>query len=117
MPWIDTTHFNWWHVTENFASTNSDHFHTSIDTSAASSGDERDFLPVMSLPVTFSPSPVSQQEKVIHIQVLDDVYVEHNESLSSVISLSTLDTAVDLNPAEAAIIILNDDSKQDTKCN
>ena len=77
----------------------------------AASGSGRDFIPIMSLEVTFFPSADDRQENVVQINVLDDIFVEDDETLSSVVSLTAADAVIDLNPAVANITIFNDDSK------
>ena len=77
----------------------------------AASGSGRDFISIMSLAVTFFPSADDRQENVVQINVLDDIFVEDDETLSSVVSLTAADAVIDLNPAVANITIFNDDSR------
>lgn len=49
------------------------------------------------------------QTIVVPISVIDDIFVENDENLRSVITLSATGEPVDLNPGEASILIRNDD--------
>ena len=99
------------HCTTTFLPLNRAFCYSNLLLAASGSGSGRDFIPIMSLAVTFFPSADDRQENVVQINVLDDIFVEDDETLSSVVSLTAADDAIDLNPAVANITILNDDSK------
>ena len=65
----------------------------------------------MAMEIVFEPSSMNRQERVVQITVIDDMFVENDENLTSVVSISSDDDAVVLNPGQASINILNDDSK------
>ena len=73
------------------------------------SGVERDFVPVVSMPITFPPFNERMQTRVVQITVIDDMFVENDENITSVITLSANGEPADLNPDRASIIIINDD--------
>ena len=73
-------------------------------------GSEADFGSV-SRDYTFRPSPNIRQTIVVPIRIINDVFVEHRETLDSIISLSVADSRIRLDPAEASINIIDDDCK------
>ena len=75
------------------------------------SGNERDFMAVVSIPVTFAPSGSALQTKMIQIFVVNDMFVEYDENLRFNISsiAEPLDLTFDLRRGEASIFIRNDD--------
>ena len=58
--------------------------------------------------LTFSETVTSH---LVNISITDDVLLELNETLQSVISLVTVEDGVTLNPDQAVITIIDDDRK------
>ena len=73
------------------------------------SGSERDFFAIVSRQIVFQPSTQSMQTIVTQVRIVDDIFVENDEFLRAIMALSTIDPAVQLNPGEASIIIIDDD--------
>ena len=59
--------------------------------------------------LTFSPSPLPRQAMVIQIAIINDNFVESVENLDGVLTLTTTDDAINLQPSEASISIIDDD--------
>ena len=68
---------------------------------------ERDFV-AHSVELTFGPGNTEQN---VMIAIIDDLHLEHDEQFNSIVSLTVADPSVDLNPADASITIIDDDSK------
>ena len=49
------------------------------------------------------------QARMVQITVIDDVFVERDENLISAMTLTAIDDPVIFSPAEASILIGNDD--------
>ena len=73
---------------------------------------ERDFIPIDSMLITFPASSLGHQSRVIPITIINDNFVENDENFAALVSLSTTDSAILLQPAEAAITIIDDDGKE-----
>ena len=54
-------------------------------------------------------SGVTQQE--VMITIIDDIRLEPDEQFNSIVSLTVADPAITLNPADASITIIDNDSK------
>ena len=72
---------------------------------------EADFQP-RSVNLTFGPG-VTQQE--VMITIIDDIRLEPDEQFNSIVSLTVADPAVTLNPVEASIIIIDNNSEFELK--
>ena len=59
--------------------------------------------------LTFGPS-ITEQD--VMITIIDDNRLEPDEQFNSTVFLTVTDPSVDLNPADAGITIIDDDSKQ-----
>ena len=68
---------------------------------------ERDFV-ARSVELTFGPGNTEQN---VMITIFDDLCLEHDEQFNSIISHTVADPSIDLNPANATITIINEDSK------
>ena len=69
---------------------------------------EADFLSATKV-LTFSPSSLAIQTTVIQIAIINDNLVESTENLDGVLTLNTIDEAINLQPSEAFISIIDDD--------
>ncbi len=69
-------------------------------------GDEPDFV---SHNMSYTFTPGGPTEIIIPIRILDDFLVENTEALSTLITLSTDNDMIDLNPDTATIRIIDDD--------
>ena len=61
-----------------------------------------------SVDLTFGPGNTTQN---VMIAIIDDLRLENNEQFNSIVSLTVADPSVNLNPADASITIIDDDSK------
>ena len=61
-----------------------------------------------SVDLTFGPGNTEQN---VMIEIIDDLRLEHDEQFNSIVSLTVIDPFVDLNPADASVTIIDDDSK------
>lgn len=66
----------------------------------------------MSLEIVFSASIFHRQERIVQITIINDVFVENDEKLTSVLTVSTPSTQVNLDSDSASITILNNDGKE-----
>ena len=66
-------------------------------------------MAIRDMVITFLASTNTMQQQLIQINVIDDVFVERDENLTALLSLSTSDPSVTLSPGEAPVTILNDD--------
>ena len=80
-----------------------DHYYMSL---CVASG-EVDFE-ARSVDLTFGPG---NTEQGVMITIIDDLRLEPTERFNSIVTLTVADPAVSLNPAEAAITIIDNDSK------
>ena len=71
------------------------------------SGAEPDFI-AQSMELTFNADTTSIP---IPIAITDDTFLEFDEMFQSTVALFTVDPVITLNPKEATINILNDDSE------
>ena len=85
------------------AAVSQDHFYMSL---CVASG-EVDFE-ARSVDLTFGPGNTEQE---VMITIIDDLRLEPDERFNSIVTLTVADPAVSLNPAEAAITIIDNDSK------
>ena len=61
-----------------------------------------------SVDLTFGPGNTAQD---VMITIIDDLRLEPTERFNSIVTLTVADPAVSLSPAEAAITIIDNDSK------
>ena len=78
-----------------------------ITSLAAASGPEADYQS-RTVTLVFSPSVSTF---TVPITIIDDLYLENDEPFSAMITLSTVEPGITLDPDTAQITILNDDSK------
>ena len=64
--------------------------------------------------IVFPASTENMQTQVVQIRVIADIFVENDENLTAILMLSSTDSAVELNPGMAAILVRNDDGEQKT---
>ena len=59
--------------------------------------------------LTFSPSLLAVQTTIVQISITDDSFVESTENFVGVLTLNTIDEAINLQPSETSISIIDND--------
>ena len=71
-------------------------------------GVETDFVSTTQV-LTFSPSQLPRQAMAIQIAIVDDNLVESTENLDGVLTLTTTEDVINLQPSVASISIIDND--------